>query len=200
MVGRSPRSIVAGLAWGAAFAATACASLVGIDDREIDPLTSGDDASVLPESGPPPDAAPAVDAAADASDAGGDGAAATVPVMCGATGSTLTCAAPSQVCCARRTTGTSTYTFECGAGGSVCTMSSGTDRSSTLRCAKRDDCPPGDVCCVSTFNGYGLARCRSSCGQGEERMCDTRVAGTCGAGRTCTKFQSQLPEPYGYCN
>jgi len=200
VVARSPRSVVVGLVCALALVASACASLVGIDDREIDPLISAaGDASGLPESSaPPPDAATAADAASDAaSDA--DATRPTVPIMCGATGSTLTCAVPSQVCCARRTSGTSTYTFECVTGGMVCGMNSGTDRTSTLRCAKTEDCPQGDVCCFSSFNGYGLARCRSNCGQGEERMCDTRVAGACGS-RTCTKFQSQLPEPYGYCD
>ncbi len=188
----------------AALVLAACGSIIGIDDRSLDPGEEID-AGGLDGVAPPADARS--DTAVDSttpSDTGADVAPVLTKPTCGPTPA----CAGTEVCCVDRNIGG--YNYKCAATGTCPTGVAGSYRTLTLACTKASDCGTGRVCCYKGPSGgqpgQGKATCESSCGYDisgdtiEITLCDPKAgAGACNQG-TCVAFSSLLPSPpYGWC-
>lgn len=184
-------------------ATAGCGTLIGIDDRSLDPgadagPTGGDGGGRNPDTG------------ASGSSGGTDGAATdssavvdSGPVVADfACGTTANCRSPN-VCCVHAdfsggssgggSGGPPQITIKDRTCGPTCTQSG--DFTATLRCAKSADCRAGEVCCFRPTTNTGTSSCETSCNGsfGTFQMCASPA--DCG-GRPC---ETAFVPPYKSC-
>jgi hypothetical protein len=134
------------------------------------------DVSTVQDSGGVADAS-VPDTSVDETGGGGAGT-----VFCG----NDTCTTPQQYCCVTGAGQGSTPSYSCKMGQASCGSTAGP--GTPVHCDKTADCPSGDVCCGSDYNGYYAdVSCQTSCtgtGFTPVQFCDSSGS-DCPQGMTC---------------
>jgi hypothetical protein len=136
------------------------------------------DAATIHDSGDVQDVVSVPETSVPETGGGGD------DVYCGS----ATCTAPQQYCCVTGAGQGLTPSYKCQSGQGNC--GGGASPGTSVHCDKTADCPGGEVCCGSDFNGsYSDVSCQASCngsGQGfmQVQFCDPN-ANDCPQGLSC---------------